>query len=363
MNPLACLFIAGALLGAPLFAADSLHEKMKQAHMKEKSAALQPQLALGAAGRVWLVQGQGADVMLARSDDGGATFAPAAKVVTVPHLMLGNRRGPRIAAHGDRLTITVIADELLAFASADAGRTWTGPVTINDVPASAREGLHDLTGGPGGELFVTWLDLRHGRTELWGAGSRDGGRTWSADELVYRSPEKTICECCHPSALFDADGNLAVMWRNSIAGARDLWMTTRAKGTAEFAPARKLGEGTWKVAGCPMDGGRIVALGGGAFAAVWQRAGEVFYSPPRGPEVRLGAGKQPVAALVRGEPVVLWQQGTDLVLARGLGGGAPTKHAVDARFAVLLPSADGRSALLASEQGPAKSPRVVVEPL
>lgn len=353
----------------------------------EIANAAQPQLAVAADGRVWLAYGRLAaapaapkpgehatapatnghahgayqppqrtgEVFVAPSTDGGATFGPAVRVAQLPQLMLGSRRGPRIAAHGDRLTVTVVAGELIAFTSIDGGKTWSGPTTVNDVATSAREGLHDLAASPTGELFVTWLDLRNGKTELWGASSTDAGRTWSTNAPVYRSPDKSICECCHPSALFDADGNLAVMWRNSIAGNRDMWMATRAAGAKEFSPAAKLGEGTWKLNACPMDGGRLVALGHGKFGAVWQRAGEVFLAPASGPETRLGQGKQPLAVTTRaGETIFFWQQGNDLVSAQRPGAGEVTKRATDARFAVAaaLPARGGT--LLAYEQGPAK---------
>ena len=48
------------------------------------------------------------------------------------------RRGPRIVAHGDRVTVTLIAHELLAFISTDGGRSWSGPVVINETATSAR---------------------------------------------------------------------------------------------------------------------------------------------------------------------------------------------------------------------------------
>lgn len=327
--------------------------------------AAQPQLCAAADGRVWLAYGQGGSVFVARSDDGGATFGQANKVAAPAKLALGMRRGPRIAAHGDRVTVTVIGTELFAFSSADGGKTWSQPVTINEVPTSAREGLHDLGCGPDGGLFVTWLDMRNGAMELWGAASSDGGRTWSKNEQVYRSSDKAICECCHPTALFDAEGNLAVMWRNAVEGSRDMWMTTRAKGAAQFTPARKLGDGNWKLNACPMDGGKIVALGAGKFASVWQRAGEVFFAPAGGAEVLLGKGKQPVAVARGAEMFVLWQQGNDLVSATGTGKGEPTKRAADARFAVVVNLPGDRGAVLGYEQGPAKDkqPGIVVERL
>jgi hypothetical protein len=351
--------------------------------------AAQPQLAAGSDGRVWLVyaqsreaatapaahatdhdapkhkghpqpRGRAGAVFVASSRDGGATFTPAVEMSRVPELMLGMRRGPRIAAHGDRVTVTLIARELLAFTSMDGGKTWNEGVTINDVPASAREGLHDLAGAPDGQLFVTWLDLRNGRMELWGASSRDGGRTWSKDEQVYRSPDKSICECCHPTALFDAEGNLAVMWRNSIEGARDMWMTTRPKGAARFSVAKKLGMGTWKLNACPMDGGEIVATGGGHFGAVWQRNGEVFISRGEGSETSLGKGKQPVAVHTGdGPPVVIWQQGTDLVV-HGIQSAGTLKRATDARFPSVVALPGGSPPVLAYERGVAKGATTVV---
>lgn len=299
---------------------------------------------------------------MARSDDGGATFAPAVKIGTAPSLMLGMRRGPRIAVHGQNLTVTFVGTELMAFHSADAGRTWRGPVTVNDVSKSAGEGLHDLAAAPDGKLFITWLDRRNGKMELWGAESTDGGRTWSKNEQVYRSPDKSICECCHPSALFDADGNLAVMWRNSIEGTRDLWMATRARGTKQFSTAKKLGDGTWKLNACPMDGGKIVALGGGKFGAVWMRAGEIFFVGADGPEILLGKGRQPVSIVRDGQPVIFWQQDTNLVSVRKPGE-PPTQVAADARFPSIISLPAGRGAVLAYEQGPVKEkqPGIVIE--
>ena len=321
--------------------------------------AAQPQLAATADGRVWLVYGRGQEVFVARSDDGGSTFADPVLVANVPKLMLGMRRGPRIAAHGNQVTVTLVAHELLAFHSADGGRSWSAPVTINEIPRSAREGLHDLAVGPAGQAFVTWLDLRNGKTELWGADSADAGKTWGPNRQVRRSPDKSICECCHPTALFDAQGNLAVMWRDSIEGSRDLWLATRAKGTREFSAATKQGAGTWKLNACPMDGGRIVALGHGRFASVWQRAGEVFYAPGDGTEIHLGPGKQPVALVRNGETLVFWQQGADLVSTQAPAGISPVKYAAAARFPVLVPTVAGHS-LLAYEQGPAKGATTVI---
>ncbi|HEY1107038.1 MAG TPA: hypothetical protein VGE76_00350, partial [Opitutaceae bacterium] len=231
---------------------------------------------------------------------------------------------------------------------------------VNDTPASAREGLHDLAVAPDGRLFATWLDLRNGPTELWSARSDDGGLTWRSNERVYRSADKSICECCHPSARFDGEGNLAVLWRNSLHGARDPWMITRAAGAAEFAQAKKVGVGTWQLNGCPMDGGQIVAWGGGRFGAIFQRNGEIILGSPEGAEKPLGKGKQPVA-LPAGERVIaFWQQGAELIGASGDSATAPTRYGNQARFASLAVLPGGEGTFLAFETGPAKGPVTIV---
>ena len=323
----------------------------------------QPRLASAGGDRVFLAYGRGPEVFVARSDDLGRTFTAPVKAANVPGLMLGMRRGPRIVAHGDTVTITLNQKDLLAYTSTDAGRTWTGPVTVNDVPASAREGLHDLTLASDGSIFVTWLDLRLGKMALFAAESTDAGRTWTPNALIYRSPEISICECCQPTAHYDAAGNLGVMWRNSLDGSRDLWLVTRAAGAKEFSTPRKQGEGTWKLKGCPMDGGDILPLALGQFASVWQRDGEIFFQAPTGPERSIARGKQPVATPLATGTLLLWQQGTDLwstKLSTANVPAAATLHATAARYPVLLALPGGRGTLVAYEKGPTKGPVAVV---
>lgn len=326
----------------------------------EIAGAMQPQLFSATDGRVWLTYAKGKELLVASSKDGGVSFSPPAGIVSDEKFMVGMRRGPRIVAEGQQVTVTVIGSELMSFHSTDGGLTWSGAQVINAVPGSAREGLHDLAAAPGGRVFVSWLDLRNETMELWGARSADGGRTWAKNELVYRSPEKSVCECCHPSVQYDETGKLAIMWRNSVAGNRDLWLATESTGSGGFSP-QKLGMGSWALNACPMDGGDILSLGGGAFATVWQRAGEVYYCTPGGMEVGLGKGKQPVAIQVGGRPMVFWQEGSQLMMTRDAGKAPPAKHTENARFPSVVST--GAHAVLAYEQGKSGETTVVIERL
>ena len=324
------------------------------AYAAEFPNAAQPQLAATADGRVWLAFGRGQEIFVARSTDQGATFSEPVRVAALPSLMLGRRRGPRLAAHGDRVTITVMAGELLAFHSKDAGKTWAGPAVVNDVPRSVREGLHGFAIAPDGRLFVTWLDLRDipgARTQLFGSESTDGGATWSANRLVYRAPAgQTVCECCHPSALFIARGDLTVMWRNGVDNARDMWSATRPAGTADFGPAAKLGNGTWLLKACPMDGGAIFP-DGDRLTSVWQRDGSVYFCAEGRAEQLLGKGTQPVALATAQGPVVVWQQDADLVTATVGDSTPPRPLARGARFPAIVAAPTTNRVLVAYEQG------------
>ncbi len=227
------------------------------------TGALQPQVAVGAKGEIHVVFGQkdGA-IFHTLSTDEARTFRAPVKIGALPKLALGMHRGPRIAIAGERVVVTAVSHEggdLLAWASTDRGVSWTGPATLNTAPKSAREGLHAMAAS-GERVAVAWLDLRNSGTELWGALSKNGGASWEPDARIYQSPDGSICQCCAPSLAFGPRGELAAMWRNALGGARDLYAALSSDGGQTFAPAVKLGTGTWKLNACPMDGGGVTFL-------------------------------------------------------------------------------------------------------
>lgn len=129
--------------------------------------AIQPQIALGADGRIHLVFGQGSSLFYVTSKD-GTTFSTPARVATLEKLALGMRRGPRIAVSKNLLLITAISHvdgNVHAWTSPD-GANWQEQRALNQVPLSAREGLHALAGNGQNRIGLTWLDLRTGKMSL-----------------------------------------------------------------------------------------------------------------------------------------------------------------------------------------------------
>lgn len=285
----------------------------------------QPQVAVGPTGDAFVVHAMDGVVRVHSSTDGGRSFGGPVVVATVPGLPLGMRRGPRIAATKDAVVITAISGEkgggkdgdIFAWVSADQGKNWTKTAKpVNSVAGSAREGMHGMAAGADGTLACVWLDLRNAKpgkpgTEVWCAISKDGGKTWSQEKAAYRNPGGTVCECCHPCVVVDEQGVITIMFRNALAGARDMYVTASKDGGKTFSAGSKLGTGSWKLNACPMDGGALAVLGG-KVATIWRRDKTVFIDIPGKPEQSIATGTHPVIAAATDGLYSIWMQGSGL---------------------------------------------------
>lgn len=284
-------------------------------------SAKEPQIAIDRDRSVYVAYGKRDAIYLSVSKDAGKNYEAPIKVAEAGKLSLGMRRGPRIAVREGVVTITAtyakrgggLDGDLMAFKSKDAGKTWSPPVRVNDVQGAAREGLHAMATAPNGDLACVWLDLRSGRSQLYLATSKDGGARWSENRLVYSSPSGSICPCCHPSAAFDAHGALYLMFRNSLEGSRDMDVIRSPDGGQTFGAAVKLGQGTWTLNSCPMDGGSLVVGSAGEVEAIWRRDGAVYRSGLTGLERKIGNGRQGWLAEGADGVYALWSDGSRLV--------------------------------------------------
>lgn len=273
----------------------------------------QPQLA-ASGNTLVLTYAAGNTIYFTRSNNGGASFDVPTIVSKRGVLSLGMHRGPRIAWAGKTMVISAVAGEkgrgadgdLLAWRSLDNGKTWSSGVTVNDVPAATREGLHSMASNGKGLLFATWLDLREKGTRLYGSISRDGGVTWSKNVLVYASPSGSICQCCHPSAVVALDGRISVMFRNELNGARDMYIVSSLDGGRTFTAAEKLGTDTWMLNACPMDGGGIALDSNGRLSTVWRREKTIYSAAVGERETPLGNGKDAAVTVGRGGLYYAW---------------------------------------------------------
>lgn len=278
---------------------------------------------------IHLVYGSGDSILYSYSSGHGNSFSKPQLIAVVPHVYTFATRGPQIAATATGLVVTACtADgDIYSFYKA-AGSKWTQGQQVNDEDTIAKEGLMALS-ADADNVFAVWLDLRGNKhNKIYGAGSPDGGKTWSANKLVYASPDTTVCGCCKPSVVVK-ENKVYVMFRNWLNGNRDMYLIQSPDGGNTFLQAKKLGTGNWKLNGCPMDGGGLAVTGKGQIETVWRREGKIYTSTLDSAEKEIGEGKgctietagnkNMYAWTENGQVVVVNSQGQKKILGKGSG--------------------------------------------
>lgn len=308
-----------------------------------------PRVAVGPDERIYvaLTHADGIDLVAGKADAGGqVAFGKPVRAVLRDDLIAGGRRGARIAVRRDAIVVAAITrhtraggGDLYAWRSPDDGTSWSEPARVGDAEGCAAEGLFDLTALADGRFAAVWLDVRQKGTRLLADFSEDGVR-WAKDAVAYTSPDGSICECCHPAVAACADGGTAVAWRNSVDGARDVWIARAPKGTADFGKGSKCGAGTWRIPACPMAGPALVVRGAEAVTA-WRRDRDVYLAAGDAKERELGTGDEPQLALAAGGLHMLWVTREGLVdLAPGAQ--TPSLVAAGAQFPCAAGAAGGK---------------------
>jgi hypothetical protein len=308
-----------------------------------------PRVAVGPDERVYvaLSHADGIDVVTGTPDaKGTVAFGKPVRAVVRDDLIAGGRRGVRIAVRRDAVVVAAITrrtnaggGDLLAWRSPDGGASWSEPARVGDVEGCAAEGLFDLAALADGRFAAVWLDVRKKGTRLLADFSDDGAR-WAEDAIAYTSPDGSICECCHPAVAPCADGGTAVAWRNSVGGARDIWVARAPKGSSDFGKGEKCGTGTWRLSACPMAGPALVVKGTEVVTA-WRRDRDVFLAAAGAKEKELGPGNEPQVAVSAAGLHTLWVTREGLVhLAPGAS--APSPVAANAEFPCAAGAVGGR---------------------
>ncbi len=112
------------------------------------------------------------------------------------------RRGPRIVATDEVIAISAISHEdgdVHAWTSSDGGATWKESAHINDIPESAREGLHAMAADGKGSVFATCVQ-RAGVCAAATSLCRHFHRRHLSDRLARRAIllRVMICEMAKP---------------------------------------------------------------------------------------------------------------------------------------------------------------------
>ena len=296
-----------------------------------------PNITNDSAGNIHLVYGIGDSIMYTRSSDDGGSFAKPSLIAVLPKLFSFATRGPQVAVTNRGVVVTACTAKGNIYSYYIENKVWKQGARVNDADTVAKEGLMALSGA-GENVFAVWLDIRNNNGKgqrVFGAKSDDGGRSWRKNILVYASPDKTVCECCKPSVAMQGN-HVYVMFRNWVGGARDLYVTQSSNRGNSFEQAQKFGMGSWKLDGCPMDGGGIAISKNGEVQAVWKREANIYTATPGMPEKKIGEGSGCTIETVNNKNVYAWTENGKVVFMKPGGlkevigdGSRPVLKAID----------------------------------
>jgi hypothetical protein len=272
----------------------------------------QPQLTVDPKGIIRLVYGQEDKIFYSVSSDDGTSFSKPMPIGDVHEMHLGMARGPQLASSNDYSIVTAIDKKgnIHSFQLNHKTKKWSKIKNVNNVEGSAPEGLMDIAADETNNFYAVWLDLREDKNNKIAFSTWTKSGSWSNNRIVYKSPDNTVCECCKPSVAVNGK-NVSLMFRNWMKGSRDLYLISSSDEGVKFGDPTKLGSGTWKLKGCPMDGGGMVIDKSNVVHTVWQREGVVYYDQPGQSENRIAEGRS--CNLFGGEtPFVTWEEGDKL---------------------------------------------------
>lgn len=299
-----------------------------------------PAAVIDDAGRIyagWMREdGEKININVVSSNDGGKTFSAPVKVNggldspaglhASPSMALGPKGELYVAWTAARSGAEFAAEIRLA-RSADGGATFAPSVRVNqDTPPSSR-GFESMAAGPDGTIYVVWLDgreNRHGVSSTYFARSVDGGKTFMNERQI----DTDSCPCCRTAVTVSPQGHIYAAWRKVFKGEiREIVVSRSSDGGAGFTAPAVVGNDGWEIAGCPHRGPALAASGGGLHVAWYTEGkenspsvytarsgdgGSSFSKTPL-PWARGSFPDHPVMTLINGAQSTAWEETTPVL--------------------------------------------------
>jgi hypothetical protein len=297
---------------------------------------IQPQAVADEAGTIHLIYFKGdparGDLFYVQRQRGAEAFSLPVRVNSIAKsaVAIGSVRGGQIAvgkkgrvhvvwagsdqakdANGAQLCYTRLNDEKTGF---EKQRNLIGNTKFLD-------GGGSVAADSRGNVCLVWHALKQGDTpgeqnrKLWIARSADEGKTFRPEESAW-SEQTGTCACCAAKALFDAVGQMSIVYRGARNGSRDVYLLGSTDHGKDF---ERITLHPWRISTCPMSTFSLTPRGRGAVAA-WETNGQVFFS-----EINPGTGgfsipkaaqegtnqKHPSVSFNSSDEIILvWTEGT-----------------------------------------------------
>ena len=153
--------------------------------------------------------------------------------------------------------------------SLDGGKNWQPSFVLNQDGIAAEHGFVSLVPFTRNTIFATWLDGRYTKTENDSDGHEHGhggamtlrGAFVHPDNSITEDIEldNKVCDCCQTSAALTENG-MIVAYRDRLEGEiRDISIVRQIE--QDWTQPRRVYEDNWEIAGCPVNGPKIIADG------------------------------------------------------------------------------------------------------
>ncbi|MEO2031214.1 MAG: sialidase family protein [Planctomycetaceae bacterium] len=212
------------------------------------------------------------------SEDNGKSFCPPIAVVDqksrqpglefdVWDMAVGPAGRVHVALGTNAWKLKLPQDEWgFFYARLDPGESAFTPVrNINRKPS---EGF-SLAVGDSGSVTACWL-----ADNLYANVSDDHGETFSRSAEI--NPAVDPCNCCTTSAVYGADGRLAILYREETNNDRDMFLVLWDQKT-NHSSRTPVSTTLWRIDACPMSYYTIAREENG-FVAAWPTKGQIHFA-------------------------------------------------------------------------------------
>jgi len=162
--------------------------------------------------------------------------------------------------------------------SLDGGKKWRSSFVPHTDGIAAEHGFVSMLPVGNNQIFATWLDGRYTKTENHSDGHDHEGQggAMTLRGVFFDTQGKLsgdieldnkVCDCCSTSAALTKNGVIVAYRDRSAAEIRDISIVRQIG--QDWTRPRNLYADNWEIAGCPVNGPKIVADGVNKVAVAW----------------------------------------------------------------------------------------------
>lgn len=196
-----------------------------------------------------------------------------------PSLVTANNNSNHLTAHWLQKSATGTYDYDVRIAqSLDGGKKWNPSFIPHTDGISAEHGFVSMIPIEQDKIFATWLDGRYTKTENHSDGhdheGQGGAMTLRGAFFDQQGTltgdielDNKVCDCCSTSAAYTKNGVIVVYRDRSAEEIRDISVVRQIG--QDWTRPRNLHADNWEIAGCPVNGPKVIADGGNKVAVAW----------------------------------------------------------------------------------------------